>query len=289
MKNAKKIVAFMFVFLLVLEILPIQSDAAVKINVKKKTITVGGSVTLRIKGTKKKVKWSSSNKKVATVSSKGVVKGKRVGKTTITAKVAKKSLKCKITVKGNVTTREKDYSNKVKIVNEYTLPDGIGWYTRHFMIVKNTSDVTVDISTSSVAYSSDGSIISAASSSLYAIGAGCTSILYEPFETNKEVAFYETQIKAKASNYYKSVIQDLSYTKNNIDGGVVFQVTNNGDYDAEFVEGYVLFFLNGKLVEFDTAYFTDDSSKIAPGSTIAKQFNAYQNFDTIEFYLTGRR
>ena len=247
MKKTKTIMALLLSFLLVLEISPIQSDAAVRISAKKKTLTIGRSFTLKVKGTKKKVKWSSSNKSVATVSSKGKVKAKKVGKATITAKVAKKSLKCKITVKGNVTTKEKDYSNKVKIVNEYTLPDGIGWYTRHFMIVENTSDVTVDISTSSVAYSSDGSIISAANSSLYAIGAGCTSILYEPFETNKEVAFYETKIKATASNYYKSVIQDLSYTKNNIDGGAVFQVTNNGDYDAEFVEGYVLFFLNGKL------------------------------------------
>lgn len=47
-----------------------------------------------------KIKWSSSNKKVATVNSKGVVKAKKKGKTTITAKASNgKKAACKITVK----------------------------------------------------------------------------------------------------------------------------------------------------------------------------------------------
>ena len=47
-----------------------------------------------------KVKWSSSNKKVATVNSKGVVKAKKKGKTTITVKASNgKKATCKITVK----------------------------------------------------------------------------------------------------------------------------------------------------------------------------------------------
>lgn len=303
MKNSKRIIASALFILMAFAISPIQADAAVKISAKKKTLTVGQSVTLKIKGTKKKVKWSSSNKQVATVSSKGKVKTKKVGTATITAKVAKKKYTCKITVKSNnvnpdntpsdnnnnSTTKEKDYSNKIKILSEYTLPDGINWYTRHFMIVKNTSDVTVDISTSSIAYSSDGSMISAAEASEYAIGAGCTTVIYEPFETSEEISYYKTDLKAKESKYYKSVIEDLDYTQNNIKEGVIFQVKNNGNYAAKFVEGYALFFLNGELVEYDTAFFTDDDYEIKPGSTITEQFTAYKNFDKVEFYLTGRR
>ena len=73
--------------------------ASVKINKTKKTIEVGNKYTLKITGTSKKVKWKSSNKKVATVNSKGKVTAKKAGKTTITAKVGNKKLKCKITVK----------------------------------------------------------------------------------------------------------------------------------------------------------------------------------------------
>jgi hypothetical protein len=71
----------------------------IKINKKRATIYKGKTVQLKISGTKKKVVWKSSNKKVATVSSKGKVTAKKKGTCTITATVAKKQYKCKITVK----------------------------------------------------------------------------------------------------------------------------------------------------------------------------------------------
>lgn len=46
-----------------------------------------------------KITYSSSNKKVATVSSKGVIKGIKKGKATITIKAGKKKFVCKVTVK----------------------------------------------------------------------------------------------------------------------------------------------------------------------------------------------
>lgn len=177
----------------------------------------------------------------------------------------------------------------VEVIAEYTLSDGIGWYVRHFMIVKNNSGQTVDISTSSLAYSSDGTMVSAADASFDALGDGCTSIMYEAFETDSEIDHYETTMNVKESNYYESVIQDLSYVQNDIDGGSIFQVTNNGAEAAEFVEGYALFFLGEELVGYNSAYFTDDDSELKPGATISKQIDCYDDFDRIEFYLTGRR
>lgn len=46
-----------------------------------------------------KISYSSSNKKVATVSSKGVITARKKGSTTITIKSGKISVKCKVTVK----------------------------------------------------------------------------------------------------------------------------------------------------------------------------------------------
>ena len=79
---------------------PMSTDAkkAVKLNKSKLTLQTGKTSKLKLKNTKKKVKWSSKNKKVATVSSKGVVKAVSVGKTTITAKSGKKKYSCKVTV-----------------------------------------------------------------------------------------------------------------------------------------------------------------------------------------------
>ena len=72
---------------------------SIKINKKSKTIYEGNTYTLKVTGTKKKVKWSSSNKSVATVSLKGKVTAKKNGTATITAKVGNKKLTSKIKVK----------------------------------------------------------------------------------------------------------------------------------------------------------------------------------------------
>lgn len=75
-----------------------QAAAQVKLNKKKVTLVVGKTVKLKLKHAKK-VKWSSSNKKVATVSKTGKVKGKKKGKANIIAKSGGKKYVCKVTVK----------------------------------------------------------------------------------------------------------------------------------------------------------------------------------------------
>lgn len=73
--------------------------AMIKLNKKKATLYEGKTLQLKVSGTKKKVYWKSSNKKIATVSTKGKVIAKKKGTSTITAKIGKKKLTCKITVK----------------------------------------------------------------------------------------------------------------------------------------------------------------------------------------------
>lgn len=85
-----------------------QQDAAVtgvKLNITQKTIRKGKTVTLKatvspMEAANKNVTWISSNKKIATVSSKGVVKGVKNGKVTIICKTADGTYKAtaKITV-----------------------------------------------------------------------------------------------------------------------------------------------------------------------------------------------
>lgn len=113
MKKWIKAVVFSLALILVIPVTVSQWDQIVveaatkkpKLNITKKTISEGDSFNLKIKGTKKKVKWLSSNKQVATVTSKGVVKGIDGGSNKktckITAKVDGKKYVCKVTVKGS--------------------------------------------------------------------------------------------------------------------------------------------------------------------------------------------
>ena len=75
-----------------------EAASKIKINKTKIYITKGTKYTLKVTGTKKKVKWTVGNKKTATVSTKGVVTAKNKGKTIVTAKVAGKKLKCTVYV-----------------------------------------------------------------------------------------------------------------------------------------------------------------------------------------------
>lgn len=117
MSKIKKSLAIMLTLVLEMSMIPtinVSAARKVRLNKTKATIYVGKTVTLKLKNNRKKIKWSSSNRKVATVTSKGKVKGKKAGKVTITAKVGKKKYKCKITVKKKNNNRVITVKEKIK-------------------------------------------------------------------------------------------------------------------------------------------------------------------------------
>ncbi len=120
-RNHKKVILWIAIFALVmpmfcLAVMPVRAEAAtVKLSNTKKTMTIGSTYRLKVKNTKKTVKWTSSNPRVATVSSKGLVTAKKKGTTTITAKVGKKKLTCKVTV----ITMQNSYASKtIRLINK---------------------------------------------------------------------------------------------------------------------------------------------------------------------------
>lgn len=100
-KATMKSLGMFFVMIVMVCILAVPSYAA-SINVKKATVGVKATYQLKVKGTNRKAKWTSSNKKVATVTSKGLVTAKKKGKATITATIGREKYKCTVTVKPNV-------------------------------------------------------------------------------------------------------------------------------------------------------------------------------------------
>ncbi len=120
MKNIiRKSIATIVVIALTLTLaMPVTAEAATKkapkLNKSKVTLTITKkktkpTVQLKVKNTAgKKVKWTSSNKKVAMVSVKGKVTAKKKGTAVITVKVSNRVLRCKVTVKDT----RKSVSNK---------------------------------------------------------------------------------------------------------------------------------------------------------------------------------
>lgn len=106
MKALKKITSIVLAFAMVVTLMAVspatKADAAVKFMYGKKiTLNVGKKDSIHVKG---KAKFTSSNKKIATVTKKGVVKAKKPGICKITVKVGKSKAKSTITVLPNKVT-----------------------------------------------------------------------------------------------------------------------------------------------------------------------------------------
>lgn len=78
---------------------PFTGHAAAALNKTRATMYNGKTLKLKVTGTSKTVKWSSSNDAVAKVDKTGLVTAKQVGNARITAKVGSKALTCDVTVK----------------------------------------------------------------------------------------------------------------------------------------------------------------------------------------------
>lgn len=86
---------------------PGEAHAAPKISAKSKTLAAGKSFALKVKGEKGKIKWSSTNRKVATVTSKGKVTARKMGTAKIRAKVGKRTYTCKVKVNPRISASRK--------------------------------------------------------------------------------------------------------------------------------------------------------------------------------------
>ena len=139
-KKISRMLALLLAFVMVATMIPSKTYVSaakkkkvksIKINKKEYVLKKGGKVTLKAtispaKLRKKvKVQWKSSNKKVATVSNKGVVKAvANKGKAIITAKAGGKKATCKITV-GTVVS-DKNNNNTAPATNPPANPGGTG-------------------------------------------------------------------------------------------------------------------------------------------------------------------
>ena len=86
----------------------------IKLNKQTASVKIGKSVKLSLQGTDAKVKWSSGNKKIATVSENGVVKGKCEGSTKIKATADGETYICQITVTSNLTSDQQKLLKSVE-------------------------------------------------------------------------------------------------------------------------------------------------------------------------------
>ena len=95
---------FLIFIFVVSNVRPAEAKTKVKLNKKSLTLVSGEKYTLKVQGVSSTVKWSSSNKKIATVNKKGTVLAKNAGSCKITAKANGKKYTCKVKVIADVVS-----------------------------------------------------------------------------------------------------------------------------------------------------------------------------------------
>lgn len=211
-----------------------QAAAGTGISATKATIVKGSTISLTING-KAKASWKSSNKKVAAVNSKGVVKGCKTGTAKISAKVKGKTYTCKVTVKarktmtgasasyGTVTALNKDtsgmtsaeakaYRKMLALKSKY--PEGKSWTNDDY-------------------YAWNGGI--------YAGGYGCAAFVF----LLSDAAFGETEC-VRHTNLKKLMVGDIIRVDNDSHSVIVMRKTASaivvaeGNYNASIHWGRVI-------------------------------------------------
>jgi hypothetical protein len=108
----KKFLSTFLIMIFCLVLFPVNANAAtIKINKTNLVLYIGDTTNLKITGTSKTVKWNTSNKKIATVSSKGKVTALKHGSVTITATLSGKKYTCKVTAKYDTETMKMNLYN----------------------------------------------------------------------------------------------------------------------------------------------------------------------------------
>ncbi|BCN31735.1 Ig-like domain-containing protein [Anaeromicropila herbilytica] len=116
------IILFELIVILGLLTSSISLAASYKLNKTKLTMHISQSITLKVNDSKHYISWTSSNKKVAIVSTDGKVTALASGKAIITASIVNQKLKCNIHVKkpnGKNNNPYIGYDQKTMLFQDY--------------------------------------------------------------------------------------------------------------------------------------------------------------------------
>ena len=89
------------------------------------TLTAGRTTQLKVRNAGRKVTWTTSNRKIATVSKAGRIYGKKAGTATSTAKVGSRKLKCKVIIRKAAVKNANTVSTTR--VSNYRLDGSASW------------------------------------------------------------------------------------------------------------------------------------------------------------------
>ncbi len=221
----------------------------IKLNKTEVSIGVGKTSNLNISGSSKAVTWSSSNTAIATVTSKGVVKGIKAGKATITATVLGKKFNCTVTISDVFDAKKALAAMKV---TSFDFGNGV------LLTLNNTYNFPISVEATAIFYDKDGKMLETSEDYNYDFENGATCNLYfdGPYDTQyNDVSYsrYEIKYVIKPVTYVNSCYKDISFKSNIGADSVVAEVTNNGKLDP-MAKLSIIYYKDGQIIDYDIEY-----------------------------------
>lgn len=214
-----------------------------KISNSSLTLIKGSSQTLSLTGNTQKVKWSTSNKNIATVNSKGKVTAKKNGTATITATIGKKKFTCKVTVK----KLSNKYLSQNVTYESYEAPNEL--------IVKftNNNNVNLQCYFEVVYYDESGNMIFTDDffkNYFNVIETGKDQIAYFSYPKD-DYSRYKIKVSSKLQNSAIGMVDNIKVTSSSSSNGVTAKIQNTSSKTASVTYIYVLYYKNNKVVGYD--------------------------------------
>ncbi len=245
------LIIIMVFILTITSALPVQAKGKIKLKNSKVTLTVGQSKTLKVLNTKKKIKWTTSNKKIVTVSKKGKIKAKKKGTCKIYARVGKKKLTCKVTVKPKKKEKKKTTTNKNKYANNvtwksYGTDDGV------VILVKNNYSYTVGVDIDCLFYDSNGNLLEKSSDSNYALESGRECALFA-WNSSSNWSTHKINLKVLDAKNIITNAPKINTTFNVGNENVMIKAKNNG-IKVFSTEIAVVYYKNNRVIGYGRRY-----------------------------------
>lgn len=263
-----------------LAIIP-SSAAAPKLNKTSVTLTKGYQTTLSVSNASGTVKWSTGDKSIATVSSKGKVVGKAPGTTYIYAKTGSTTLKCKVKVIASKITANKSSVTLDKVGDTATVT----------MTVKGShSGITIgstDRSVATAAFSParwDGNNVTV---KITAKGSGTARIkVYNKNYQSSCYKFIDVTVKEPVASVKENVI--MPYTKNvKVNAGEAYSL----DVYAQNQTNLLCSVLDQRIATVTAGttsgnYRTFSIKGVAAGTTTVRFYDRYNSKSYVDVSVT---
>lgn len=239
------------------------------------SVKAGKTAALKLTGTTQKITWTSSNKKIATVTSKGLVKGVKKGTCKVYASVGGVKYSCKVTV-GTSTVKVTDLvlgsgSLSLKVGESKTLKTTIKPFNATNKTIKWSSSDT------SVAQVNSSGKITGVKTGSATITAKCGSIERTCSLTVEAKDIKQGKDWKVTYSYFNAYASDYD-DANSCHYQAIIEIKNTGSCNLYVGSAVLDIYDQNNLFVASETFLSDDPSVIAPGEK-AYIFNTVGSLD----------